>query len=370
MLSTAVIAAALLSPLAAARTALALPPLPGAEPTPAPVWAAELRRRLDAADARFPGELGVYVHDIDTGASYAYRADEPWYLASGVKVPVAIAVLREIDNGWLSLDSHATLLPSDFVDGGGHTNSHPPGTRLRISYLLEQMIIHSDNTATDVLIRTVGLGQVNAVAAELIAAQGVRITSLADVRRLAYGQLHTGAAGLTSQDLLALQRSGVGDARARKLAQLLAVSPADFLLPGIDDAFEAYYATHVNTASLVDYGRMLTSLSAGLALEPDSTRYLLDLMSRVETGKRRIRAGLPARAGFAHKTGTQYRRLCDLGIVTMPARATSQPQARVVVAACARGAGTAASERALRDVGAAVTAAGVLDRSPSPSSSP
>ncbi len=367
VLSTAIATAALL--VAPSRLSAA-PPVPPTQAVPVPAWTLSLQKRLEAADARFAGDIGVYVHHLDRDESFSYRAEEPWYLASGVKVPVAIAVMRAIERGELSLATRLTLRETDFVDGAGGTNAHPPGTRLPVSYLLEQMIVHSDNTASDMLIRAVGIARVNAVAAELIAARGVEITSLADVRRRAYGMLHPAAAGLRSSDLLALQRSGAGQARVRKLAQLLAVEPADFLLPDLDSAFEAYYATHANSATLVDYGRMLASLADGLALEPDATRYLLDLMARVQTGDRRIRAGLPARVRFAHKTGTQYRRTCDLGIATVPPPAPRTRgalpalPARVVIAACARGAGTAAAERALRDVGAAVTASGVFVEAP------
>ncbi|MDC7807825.1 class A beta-lactamase-related serine hydrolase [Luteimonas sp BLCC-B24] len=327
--------------------------------TPAPPWAAALERRVRAIDAAYAGDIGVHVHHLGRNETWGLRDDEIWYLASGVKVPVAIAVMREIEQGWLTLDTRVTLQPTDVVDGAGQTNAHRPGTRLTIAYLIEQMIIYSDNTATDMLIRTVGLGQVNAVAAELISARGAHITSLADVRRRAYGMLHSGAAGLSSADLLALQRAGAGPARVRKLAQILDVAPADLLLPDLDSAFESYYATHANSASLRDYGRMLAALQQGRALDAEGTRYLLDVMGRVQTGRQRIRAGLPAGATFAHKTGTQYRRLCDSGIVTMPSVAGAPP-VRVVIAACVRGATGAVGERALRDIGAAVTAAGVL----------
>ncbi|WP_407352779.1 serine hydrolase [Luteimonas sp. R10] len=339
--------------------ALPVPTSPGPRP-PEPPWTEPLRTRLEAADARFPGEIGVYVQHLGRDESFSFRAEESWYLASGIKVPVAITVLRRIERGELALDTRIRLRAEDFVDGAGHTNSHPAGTPLRVDYLLEQMLVYSDNTATDVLIRRVGVDAVNAVATELLASDDLVITTLADVRRRAYGMLHPGAAGLGAQDLLTLRRAAAGPARVRRLAALLEVTPGDFLLPDLDSAFEAYYQTNVNAASLRDFGHMLATLSDGLALGPEGTAYLLDLMSRVKTGARRIKAGLPPGAVFAHKTGTQHRRACDLGIVSMPVEGDVE---RVVVAACARGAASnAASERALREVGAAVTASGVLTR--------
>ena len=335
------------------------------DPAAGPRWTTEFDRRVRAIDARLgDGEIGVHVQRLDSGAQYGFRASETWYLASGVKVPIAIAVMREIEQGWLTLESQVTLRDDDFVDGAGGTNAHRAGDRLTIAWLLEQMIVHSDNTASDVLIRTVGLGQVNAVASELIA-RDVHITTLADVRRLAYGMFHPGAAQLSSQDLLALQRAGAGQARVRRLAQLLGVPQSDFLLPDLESAFESYYATHANSATLRDYAHMLAALQSGHALDPVSTRYLLDIMARVQTGKQRIKAALPSGARFAHKTGTQYRRICDSGIVTIPSRGGAAP-VQMVVAACVRGTGVAASERALRELGAALTASVVFEQTSTP----
>ncbi|MCF7220868.1 serine hydrolase [Marilutibacter chinensis] len=327
---------------------------------PPPAWTGALRDRLETVDAGFPGEIGVYVHHVGLDESFSYRAEERWYLASGIKVPVAITVLRRIEDGELALESRIRLQPGDYVDGAGQTNAHPVGTPLRIDYLLEQMLVYSDNTATDALIRTVGLDSVNAVAAELLEDGGLVITSLADVRRRAYGMFHPGAADLDSQDMFALRRAAVGPARVHQLAELLGVTPTDFLYPDLDSAFEAYYATHVNSAPLQDFGRMLTRLADGLALGREGTAYLLDTMTRAKTGARRIKAGLPRHARFAHKTGTQHRRACDMGIVTMPVDGSVE---QVVIVACVRGvASTARNERALREVGNAVTASGVLAR--------
>src|SRR5690606_16556296 len=239
-----------------------------------PAWTLSLDARLEAVEARHGGNIGVYVRHLGRDESYSYRAEEPWYLASGVKVPVAIAVMRAVERGELSLDTRVTLLATDVVDGAGGTNAFKAGTRLRVSYLLEQMHVFSANIAIDVLIRIVGIDQVNAVAIELGDVRGWHITTLADVRRLAYGQLHPSASGLVSKDLLALQRSGRGQARVRKLTQLLAITPAELLRPDLDSAFEAYYATGANSASLVDFGRMLAALAQGEAVGRRETDYL------------------------------------------------------------------------------------------------
>lgn len=331
------------------------------EPEPSP-WTRDLNERLAQLQARYPGELGVYVRDLDSGETVSMRAEEMWYLASGVKVPVAVAVVRAIEDGALALDSQILLRADDFVDGAGATNRHPAGSRLSVDFLMEQMLVYSDNTATDVLIRQVGLDRVNAVAQELQAPGGGPITTLADVRRHVYSALHGDAFNLTGNDLLALRRAAAGTERIDRLAQLLGVNRADLLITDLDQAFDTYYATPLNAAPLSAFAELLAAIAEGRAVGPDGTGYLLDVMTRIRTGDRRIKAGLPRDVLFAHKTGTQHRRVCDLGVVLRGGREGGR---RVVVAACTRGAvPLARSERALRDVGAAIAASGVLQRVP------
>ena len=153
-------------------------------------WTETFLEQIAKVDANTSGELGIYLKDLDTGVSASYHGEEAWYLASTVKVPVAIAVMRRIDQDTLTLDSTLRLLESDYVDGAGPTKRHAPGTELSVRYLMDQMLIHSDNTASDMLIRLVGLDAVNAVTRELVPEGFGPITTLADVRRLIYGELH------------------------------------------------------------------------------------------------------------------------------------------------------------------------------------
>jgi len=64
-----------------------------------PPWVAKLPDELAAVDAQNRVRIGVYVRDLDTGASASWRAEQRWYLASMVKVPVAMAVLRGMERG-------------------------------------------------------------------------------------------------------------------------------------------------------------------------------------------------------------------------------------------------------------------------------
>lgn len=333
-------------------------------------WSLRLQAELAALDGKGQPTVGVYVRDLDTGATASWRAGQRWYIASMVKVPVALAVLRGVERHQFSLDTPVTLRASDYVDGAGPTSRYPVGTALTVRYLLEQMMVLSDNTATDMLIDLVGIAEVNDLTQSLVPEGFARITTLGDVRRLIYGQLTAGASRLSGPQLLALRQLRTDDERLRLLSHLTDTPPQRFRLASLDAAYAAYYAEGVNSARLDAYGELLARLVAGEALTPRWTAYLLALMERAQTGTHRVKAGLPAGLRFAHKTGTQRHRICDAGLIrtASPGPAVAGlPQAqqrRVLIVACARGeVPLERSEAALMQVGAALCRSGLLNTS-------
>lgn len=326
-----------------------------------PIWARQLEQRLQAVDRAHPGDLGVYVKDLASGIDVSLRADESWYLASGIKVPVAMAVLRKVETGKFSLNTEIQLEESDYVDGAGQTNWHGPGSRLTVQYLMEQMLTASDNTATDMLIRLVGLENVNNLVRELVPQGFGSVTTLADVRRQAYSRFHPDAFNLTGLDFFTIRKQGEEHRRIEALASVLNLKVEDFAVSDLDSAFASYYATNLNGARLSAYGQLLQRLIQGHALQPESTQYIMDLLLKVKTGKNRISAGLPPSKAFAHKTGTQHRRICDLGVVMDEGGAAAgEPQA--LIAVCSRDFESIYNaEAALREVAEAVSESGLFD---------
>ncbi len=327
-------------------------------PSPPPAWPELLQAELVQVAAQNTAGIGVYVRDLETGIAVSHRGMERWYLASTVKVPVALAVLQAVERGDFTLDTPLRVRASDYVDGAGQTNSKPVGRALSVRYLLEQMLIYSDNTASDMLIGLVGIRAVNALVEQLVPRGFERITSLADVRRHAYGQLTPQASHLSGHDFLLLKQQRSDVDRLQLLSRLLQVPVASFRLPSVGEAFEAYYAEGLNSGRLDAYADLLELLVGGKVVNAGHTRYLLSVMERVQTGVQRIQAGLPKTARFAHKTGTQRARTCDSGLVTVPRLGRDR---RVIVVACTRGElSSARSDRALRDVGAALCQSGLL----------
>ncbi|TVP49201.1 MAG: serine hydrolase [Halomonas sp.] len=333
-------------------------------------WQGDLTARLKAVEEVFGGELGVYVQNLATGEAYSWRADQPWYLASLIKIPVAAQVLAERQAGTLSLDERLTLKRSDFVDGAGATNWHDPGTPISIRYLMEQMITVSDNTASDMLIDRVGLEAVNERARTMVAASGGDpaelgpISKLVGVRQGVYGQFHPDARALGGMEFIALRQHALNQ-RAQALARTLGVSTDTFAQPDYDGAFDAYEATGENVGTLSAFGDLLASLRGVQAsdgrmsdVNAEQRQALLDVMRRTSSGEQRLKAGMGKGISFAHKTGTQQRRSCDAGIAE---RAETAGAGAWVIVTCTRGPlAVSAHERAMAGVGDALRRSGAI----------
>lgn len=309
-------------------------------------------------EAKGTAKIGVYVRDLDSGISASYQGSKRWYIASMVKVPVAIAVLRGVERGQYMLSTRLTLRAGDYVDGAGPTNSQSVGTALSIRYLLEQMMKYSDNTATDMLIDLVGVAHVNQLVQAAVPNGFTRITSLSDVRRLIYGNLVTNAQALTGPEMIVLNRERVDAERLQLLSRLVGTPVEQFLLPTLSLAYKNYYDSGVNSAQLDAYGELLSQLVNGKLLNSKYTDYLIALMERTATGAGRLKAGLPSGVRLAHKTGTQRGRTCDAGLARLSEGALER---RVIVVACTRDEPSLAqSEAALMQVGLAICRSGLL----------
>jgi beta-lactamase class A len=123
---------------------------------------APLQQHLNELAASFPGKVGVYVRNVETGATVAINADETYPMASTYKVAIMLQVFRQAEAGKISLDERVTLKDSDLRPGSGLFAYMNPGIAPTIHDLLLMMIVVSDNEATDILLNRVGAANVTA----------------------------------------------------------------------------------------------------------------------------------------------------------------------------------------------------------------
>lgn len=102
------------------------------------------------------GSGGVSVIDLTTGETLAIHAKSSFPAASTFKLPMAMYILQQVDQGKAQLDDQLTLLSEDWEDGTGVMQGDAPGSTYRVDHLLELAIEESDNIATNMLLRHFG----------------------------------------------------------------------------------------------------------------------------------------------------------------------------------------------------------------------
>jgi beta-lactamase class A len=325
----------------------------GGERAEVAALSADIRR----IDERMSGRFGVFVKHLGEGWQVGHRTDRDWYLASTVKIPLAVAVLQKVEDGELSLEQELQLAESDFVDGSGELLWHEPGDRFTIDELIGHSIRDSDSTATDMLIRLLGEESLNQqIRTDMVPEGFGPITTILQVRYDAYGEIHRDVQKLTNRDFIELKTESDPEGRYRMLLQKLAIEGDSITVGSSAEAFERYYARGINSADLEAFGLLLERLVRRELLNDVHTRKLLDRMETVTTGDRRIKAGLPDDARFAQKTGTLIARSCNVGILN-----PHRQHDAVVVAACAEAyEELGQAEQAFEALGAALTRAGLV----------
>lgn len=103
---------------------------------------------------------GVYFSDLKTGKGY-YRNSVKTPAASMIKVFILAAAYEDIKDGKLGLTETFTLTDKNIVAGSGVLQGMPKGTTVTVKKALDEMIIHSDNTATNLMIDRLGMDRIN-----------------------------------------------------------------------------------------------------------------------------------------------------------------------------------------------------------------
>ena len=144
-----------------------------------PAWAKYPTRGLDAWLRSFKSFSGTtsFRIDIDRHELASDSASSQLFVASAIKTFILCQYLRDVESGALSEDEQLPVDDSVRTDGSPVLKELTGTTPARS--ILEAMITHSDNTATDIALRRVGPDRVRAFIAE----QGLAATLIPDSTR-------------------------------------------------------------------------------------------------------------------------------------------------------------------------------------------
>ena len=110
-----------------------------------------LRRTLQDYVAKFPQKIGVYFEYLPTGNSIGINEKEIFYAASLLKIPMAMAVYKEMELGNISMDEKLTIKLENINKEYGELWKTGAGAELTVKDALKQSVVESDNTAYLVL---------------------------------------------------------------------------------------------------------------------------------------------------------------------------------------------------------------------------
>jgi beta-lactamase class A len=235
---------------------------------------AALRARIEEISRSSRGRVGVAVALLESGQSVDFKGSEHFPMQSVYKLPIGMTLLQHLEGASPGLDEKVIVRKADLVPSKLYSpirEEHPSGDfEISVRELLRRMLVESDGTASDVLLRIVGgPARVN----EYLRGLGVR---------------------------------GI----------VVATTEAE--MAGGDEV------QYRNWATPLEMLKLLRALQEGRALSGASRALLLQFMTESVTGPHRIRGLLPEGTVVAHKTGTSgsdgglARATNDAGIITLP----------------------------------------------------
>lgn len=268
-----------------------------------------LTRLISAEAARFPAKTGIYAKHLATGEESVISGDDHFNSASVIKIPVMILAYRLAEQKQLGLDDRVVIQSSDFRGGSGIFRYHDAGLNPTLRDVITQMIITSDNTATDLMIAKVGgVAKVN----EFLRESGFTTTRLVqttyELFRKSYEVLDPKYKALTPEDVFALQSNvpSFTEPRRQMIEDIRRASAGARLNEKMNKLYVENEDYWLGVVTPSEIGRMLEGIEKGTIASQASCAEMKRILRAQQSGARRIPHYLTV--PVAHKTG-------DLGVV-------------------------------------------------------
>ena len=120
-----------------------------------------LQSKIQTMAAQHHGKVALFATNLKSGDTVAIDADTPVATASVIKLPILLEAMLEVKAGKHKLADKITLQKDDVVQASGVLQFFDTPLIITFKDALTFMIIESDNTATNLVIDTVGIKNVN-----------------------------------------------------------------------------------------------------------------------------------------------------------------------------------------------------------------
>ena len=197
---------------------------------------------------------GVFALDLDSYNYVDLNGSTTFSAASIIKVPILVAFFQDVEQNKIQLDETLVMQEQDVAGGSGNMRLGKIGDQYSALETARKMIVISDNTATNMLIRRMG---------------------------------------------------GIDHLNRRFRSWGLTATALRNPLPDLEGT---------NTTSPSEMTHLMTLISQGKLLEAQSREQMLDIMYQTETATL-LPAGIGGNAEIAHKTGDIGSMVGDTGLV-------------------------------------------------------
>src|SRR5579872_506096 len=247
------------------------------------------------------GVVGLSAVHVESNRRVSFHGGERFPMASSYKVPIAVQLLSRVDNGEVKLDQMVTVKPRDLHPGSGTLSNlfNHPGVSLSVRNLLELMLLISDNSATDMVIRLAGGPEAVTAKMRAIGIDGINVNR-PTIRLIS--------------DWIGATLPPESEWAPGIYTKLYAAVPADQKKLAND----RFNQDPQDTAQPDAMAALLEKIYARKLHKPETADLLLDIMRRCQTGDARIKGMLPPDTIVAHKTGSIGGTTNDVGILTLP----------------------------------------------------
>ncbi len=136
-------------------------PYPAEAESPAMTASSKLAAAVERESRSLQGKMAVCLAQVGEEPAVEIRADAMTPLASVFKLGILVELFRRVDAREISLTARWPVRPQDISPEDDILIALDPGLRPTVRDLATLMIIVSDNTATDMLFKRIGLRRVN-----------------------------------------------------------------------------------------------------------------------------------------------------------------------------------------------------------------
>lgn len=118
-----------------------------------------LQARIAEIGAGAKGKVGVFALLMEDDRAVSFNSNERFAMQSVVKLPVAMIVMQQVEEGKFALDQKIKFTTSDLANPNQRSplrDKNPKGGEATVAELIRLSLSESDGTACDVLTRIVG----------------------------------------------------------------------------------------------------------------------------------------------------------------------------------------------------------------------